>query len=73
MTLQKFIESSKAPTASLNGLSLGTVVNEIGSSELRLPELPRIGIADAHGETMTVKAIVEGNCEAKIVFDGQTK
>jgi len=73
MTLQKFIGSSKAPTASLNGLSLVTVVNEIGSSELRLPELPRIGYADAHGETMTVKTIVEGNCEAKIVFDEQTQ
>ena len=58
MTLQKFVGSSKAPTASLNGLSLVTVVNEIGSSELRLPELPRIGYADAHGGTMTVKAIV---------------
>jgi hypothetical protein len=73
MTLQKFVGYSKAPTASLNSLSLVTVVSEIGSSELRLPDLPRIGYADAHGETMTVKAIVEGNCEAKIVFDGQTK
>jgi len=58
MTLKKFVGSSKAPTASLNSLSLVTVVNEIGSSELRLPDLPRIAYADAHGETMTVKAIV---------------